>query len=357
MREFLYNLATDKSRGFLAGALKVFLFILSLIYGKIIRVLVWFYSLKPHRLNCKVISVGNITLGGTGKTVLVEYIARFLKSRGIRAAILTRGYKRKLTAYSLQPTAVDNMGDEPYMLQSKLTDLPVIVDADRVHGAKKAIRDYAVDTVILDDGFQQWKIKKDLDIVAIDSTDPFGNQKILPRGVLREPLSSLKRAGIFILTKTNLNPNVEDVEEFLQEINPQALIVESAHHPVSLRRLDNHAEILGLDILKGKTVALFCGIGDPDSFEGIVAGLGANIGLSFKFSDHHDYSEKDLQNIIQEARKKSIDTFVTTEKDAARINKSQITNHKSQILVLCIKLKITRNEEGLHARLLKLYNF
>ncbi|MCU0651550.1 MAG: tetraacyldisaccharide 4'-kinase [Candidatus Omnitrophica bacterium] len=357
MREFLYNLATDKSQGFLAEAAKMGLFFLSLIYGLIVRVLAVFYGLKPYSAGCKVISVGNITLGGTGKTVLVEHIARFLKGQGRAIAILSRGYKRNLKTYDLKLTAFENMGDEPCMLQSKLTGIPIIVDADRMQGAKKAVRDYAVDTVILDDGFQQWKIKKDLDIVTIDATDPFGNQQVLPRGILREPLSSLKRAGIFVLTKTNLNPNIEDIVEFLQEINPQALIVESAHQPRCIFKLGNREEVFDLSLLKGKTIALFCGIGDPDSFENLSLGLGARIGLSKQFSDHHNYSRQDLENIIRQAEEEGIDTIVTTEKDAVRLNGQGFEGLKIQILVLHIELKITKNEEGLYTRLRQLYNF
>ena len=160
-----------------------------------------------------------------------------------------------------------------------------------------------------------------------------------------------------MLTKTNLNSNIEDVEEFLQEINPRALIIESAHHPVGLYRLNEPEKILALDALKGKTVCLFSGIGDPDSFQDLIGHLGANIGLSFNFSDHYNYSQKDLDRIIKASQEKSVDTIITTEKDAARLYGLRITDYGLRILVLRIELKITKNEEGLHSRLLKLYSF
>jgi len=358
MRELIYNLATDKTRGFLAEAAKLFLFLLSLIYGLIIRILAVSYGAKQYSPGCKVISIGNITFGGTGKTVLVEYIAGFLKKQGRAVAILSRGYKRNLHTYDLKLTAFENMGDEPCMLQSKLTGIPIIVDADRIQGAKKAVRDYAVDTVILDDGFQQWKLKKDLNIVTIDATDPFGNQQIIPRGILREPLSALKRAGVFVLTKTNLNPNIEDIAEFLQEINPQALIVESAHQPRCITQLGSPDKVFDLGLLQGRGVALFCGIGDPDSFENLITGLGAHIKLSKQFSDHHNYSRQDLQGIIQQAEEFGLDTIITTEKDAVRFSAMPgIEGLKIRILVLHIELEIIKNEEGLHTRLRQLYNF
>jgi tetraacyldisaccharide 4'-kinase len=346
---YLYNLATDKYRGKLAGLLKIFLYLACLIYGLIVRLLIFIYRLKPHRLNCKVISVGNITLGGTGKTSLVAFIAKYLKGQGHKVAILSRGYKRKVTSY-------DSIGDEPYMLKMNLRDVAVIVDADRVRGAKHAIGDYGVDTVILDDGFQQWKIKKDLEIVTVDCTNPFGNGYLIPRGILREPLSSLKRADTFVLTKTNLNPDVQDIKDFLNRLNPYALIIESIHYPLGFFKVDEEQELLKIDVLKGSTVTLMSGIADPDSFENLMVTLGINIGLVFRFPDHYAYAQKDLENIIEESRKKHIDTIVTTEKDAARLYELRVTSYELRVLFLRIELKITRDEQEFYNRLLSLYS-
>jgi len=363
MQEYLYKLATDENRGFIAGIIKAFLFILSFIYGSVVRILILFSRLKPHRLNCKVISVGNITLGGTGKTSLVEYIARYLKQQGHKVAILSRGYKRRITQYAIRNTQYATMGDEPYMLSKKLGDIPVIVDANRIRGAKQAIKEYRVDTVILDDGFQQWKIKKDLEITTIDVTDPFGNQHLLPRGILREPLTSLKRSDVFILTKTNLNPDIQDPKDFLSQINPAALILESIHKPLGFCKIDQPGELLNTEIFKGKTVTLFCGIADPDSFEDLIMSLGIKVGLSFSFPDHYNYSQKDLDKITQASKEKNIDTIVTTEKDAARLyairNTSPAQAGKAQyairILILRIELEI-KDEQEFHNRLLQLYS-
>jgi tetraacyldisaccharide 4'-kinase len=186
---------------------------------------------------------------------------------------------------------------------------------------------------------------------------------MLPRGILRQPLSSLKRASVFVLTKTNLNLDYQDIKDFLNEINPRALLIESIHKPLGFYRLDEGNDLLSPDTLKEKTVTVFSGIGDPDSFENLIISLGINIGLSFRFSDHHHYSPKDLENIVIESQKK-IDTIITTEKDAVRLSHlsivpclpEQVRSCQLSVLILRIELKITKDEQGFYSRLLGLYS-
>jgi len=359
LQEYLYNLATDKEKGILADLFKPILLILSFIYGLAVRCLVFLNRLFAVRLGCKVISVGNITLGGTGKTPLVEYIARYLKAQGHKVVILTRGYRR--TVQSPQSTVhsatIDckTMGDEPYMLFKRLTDIPMVIDRDRIRGARKAIKDYPADTVLLDDGFQQWRIKKDLEIVTLDAANPFGNRCLLPRGILREPLSALGRPDIIVLTKTNLAQALKPLKEYLTRINAGALLIESKHSPCGFYNIADPRESFPNESFRGKNAVLFCGIADPDSFEKITRGLGINSASFFKFEDHHCYTDKDLEKITHASKASNTQIIITTEKDAARLCGRDLSR-LGRILALRIELTVRENEQGLHNRLLNLYS-
>jgi len=350
----LYNLATDKYRGIIPRVINYFLFLLSLVYGLIVRFIIFINQIKPYHLNCRVISIGNITWGGTGKTSLVAFIAKYLKNRGHKIAILSRGYKKPVTPYPIPVTRYEIMGDEPYMLFRNLGDIPVIADTDRIRAAEVAMHDYGADTVILDDAFQQWRIEKDLEIVTIDATNPFGNWHLIPRGILREPLSSLKRADMFVLTKANINPDIEDIKVFLNSINPHAPIFESIHKPVGFYKMEKPYDLLDTAALKTKIVTLFSGIADPDSFDYLIRNAGIEIGLSFRFPDHYHYLQGDLDKIIKESQKKNIDTLVTTEKDAARLEGLKVNAGGLMILVLRVELEI-KDEQGFYSRLRGLY--
>lgn len=363
MLDYIYGLATDKPRKGAARLLavvelplKALLCLLSFIYGLAVSGVACFWLHRSNRLNCKVISVGNITLGGTGKTSLVEYIAKYLIQRGRKVAVLTRGYKRIVSSRGSEDSSYGAMGDEAYMLHLNLKQAKVIVGPDRVRSAARAVADFGCDTVILDDGFQQWRIKKDLEIVTIDSLNPFGNRRLMPRGILRQPLSSLRRADVFVLTKANLAPDTARIRELLGLLNPGAGVFESEHRPAGFYRIDKPEPLTGTDALKGKTAALVSGIGEPASFELLVKSLGVNAGLCFRFGDHHKYSAADLENIMVKARQAKMEAVVTTEKDSVRLKQLPLAGYGLAIYVLRIELKIIRDEQGFCSRLLKLYN-
>src|SRR3989338_710205 len=357
LKAYYLDIVTDKRNDCFASFVKFFLFCLSLIYGLALSIVIICNRLLRYRLSCKVISVGNITWGGTGKTPLVEAIARYLKQEGCKVAILTRGYKRKKESDERRwardegrGTMDEMMGDEAAMLAKNLGDVPVIVDADRKRAAEKAMKEHHATAVILDDGFQQWRIKKDLEIVAIDAMCPFGNGHMIPRGILREPLSSLKRADIVVITKTNLNPDTRKIKDVLRLINPGAVVFESIHAPISLYDLAQPQALLNLDLLKDKTVALVSGIASPESFEKLVKGLGINVGLSFPFSDHHRYTPEDSKNIEAQLQAAAIDTILTTEKDALRIGHG-IFSSLRKVYVVKIEVQVTDNEEEFFNRI------
>ncbi|MCM8791795.1 MAG: tetraacyldisaccharide 4'-kinase [Candidatus Omnitrophica bacterium] len=340
MFNYIYSLALDKRNDIFSKLIKSLLFFLSLFYTVIIRFIRYINLKKKYRFSCKVISVGNIVLGGTGKTVLVEYIASFLKKQKRQVAILSRGYAKG-----------QNLTDEPNMLRQKL-DIPVIVDKDRKRGISKAIEDYKIDTAIIDDGFQQWQIKKDLEILTLDARNPFGNGRLIPRGILRESLDGLKRAEVVVLTKTNLNPHVLDLKIFLKEINPKIHIFEADYLPVGFYKI-GEKELVDSSFFMQKRVILLSGIADPNFFKDIILSLGIEVEAEIRFPDHYCYKRKDIESIRYISKTKKTNLFVTTEKDAVKIANFDLSG--IDIFALRISLKI-KDEEVFHERISSIYN-
>lgn len=360
--QYLYRLIAEEDKNKTLSPftflLKSLLCLCSFIYSLAIRSILLAYKIKIlpcHKLNCAVISVGNITWGGTGKTPLVEMIVRQLDSKGKKVAILSRGYKKivhcKNKSYGQRLTP-DAMGDEPYLLKKNLPHIPVLVGRDRVATGKRAVKECNIKAVILDDGFQYWRLFRDLDIVAINASSPFGNAHLLPWGILREPLSSLRRADIFMLTKVDLGEhNLLGLRERLEQINSQALIVESVHQPLLLRNFKGKRS--DLKELKGRRVCLLSSIADPLDFQKTVSNLGAKIDLKFKFPDHYNYRKEDIERIVNACRQKDLKIIVTTEKDAVRLSGLEVQGLRFgvQTFILRIEIRITKNEREFFDRL------
>ncbi len=318
--------------------MRLFLIPFSLVYYLIVFLRDFLYErgiFKARKLSAKVISVGNITWGGTGKTPLVAFIANALLKEGKRPVILTRGYGN----------------DEKDLLLKSVRETPVITGKDRLKTGQKAIGRHRADSILLDDGFQHRRIKRDLDIVCIDATNPFGNRLVIPAGSMREGLGGLKRADVFLLTKVDLLKDqgvVEKLEKKLKRVNPDALIVRSIHKPGYFYKLSNE-QLLDFEILKDKKIALVSAIGNPRSFEKTVLKLGLKFKKHFIFRDHYRYKDKDLKKIKDYCDRNNIDRVLTTEKDAVKLR-------SSNFLALHIELEIIENEQAFYDRLFGIYN-
>jgi tetraacyldisaccharide 4'-kinase len=261
--------------------------------------------LKEHQAATTVISVGNITVGGTGKTPLVIWLSNSLRQKGIKCAILTRGYK----------TGESKLSDEPAILAKNCPAAKVVVKADRVVGAAEAIDKFGATVLVMDDGFQHRRLSRDLNIVTIDATGPFGYGKILPAGLLREPVASLKRAHAVVITRCDqtTEPALKELEQTLYSINPDMVIARSTHMPVCAKAIERKE--ISLEELKDRKVFAFCGIGNPNAFLATINKLGINPVGSRIFNDHHHYMDECLADIYEEARYLGADLVLTTEKD------------------------------------------
>ena len=323
---------------------ELFFFPLSVI-SWIYWVVVWFRStlyqrgfFKTRQLPCKVISVGNITLGGTGKTPLVATLARELQQRGLNVGILSRGYKGMRektggiisdgTRLYLTPAEA---GDEPFMLATMLSDVPVLVGKKRYAMGIQAHKKFGIDVLILDDGFQHFRIKRDVDIVLIDSRHGFGNGRLFPRGPLREPLRCLRRASMLLLTKTEPTQSFDELEGALRFHAPAIPHYHSRYKPVSLLGAASGKKFPP-QFVQGKRILAFAGIADPGYFVYLLKDLGADVEQEIHFSDHYNYKLKDV--IMMREHKDKVDLFITTEKDFVKLQRYPLDDLPLYVLII-----------------------
>src|SRR5213592_8629 len=339
LEQFGIDVVLERRHGVRASILRGILYALSFAYDRLVQLRLYFYRKRIFReraLGVLVISVGNLTVGGTGKTPIVEKFARALQAGGRRVAILSRGYKSmprkrswvdRLRRRMVEPPRIVSdgksllldsrtAGDEPYMLAHNLKDVVVLVDKDRVKSGLFAIDTWKVDTLLLDDGLQYLHLKHRLDIVLVDRQAPFGNEFLLPRGTLREPPRNLRRASYIFITKSTGEPNDELIAR-IRRYNRTAEIIECAHQPFYLQDIYS-GERLVLDRLHGAFIGSICAIAAPDSFDDGLRKLGARIEIAKRYIDHHRYTEAELQSFINRCIRRDLEMVITTEKDAVR---------------------------------------
>lgn len=289
--------------------------------------------LKSRRIGCRVVTVGNITVGGTGKTPTVCCLAQYFSQNGFRVVVLSRGYRGNAAG---EPQIVSDgttvlasagaAGDEAFMLARRLPGIPVITARDRVAAGTLAVERFGAQIAILDDGFQHFRLQRDADIVLVNAANPFGNGFLLPRGVLREKPAALRRAHIIVLTKTDApDGSVKTLRDTVRRYNPQAPVFTSSYKVRCLRNACS-GDNIPVAALAGKRVAPVCSIGDPGGFIAMVEKLQAVPVERIILPDHHTYGPEDYRRITGLARQ--VDSIITTEKDIAKINLNMVQTDK-----------------------------
>lgn len=324
------------------------LYLLSLPYEWTIRTRASLYSLglfKTKRLPRPVISIGNITVGGTGKTPLVMALSAGLMKRGIPIAVLSRGYRRKKGSGPMVTDgqnlflSSDESGDEPFLMASLLKGIPIFVGKNRFRNGTLALERFPVRGFLLDDGFQHLPLHRDLNIVLIDSNVGFGDGHLLPRGILREPLFHLKRADLFLLTKAEDQKACQMLKSTLQNIWPAKPVFQSQFEPAGLIHPDGKMEPPHL--FKGKRVLALSGIANPNYFSSLLKRCGMDVVKEMIYADHHHYTTRDLTSMVEEVKK--IEVIVTTEKDLVKLKTLPIGS--LPLYALRIDMKIQQEEE------------
>lgn len=367
---FVLQVILEERRDKAAGVVRFILLLLSKVFMVVVKLRRFLYDvrlLRDSTLGIQVIAIGNLTVGGTGKTPVVEKFARELQNQGRTVAILSRGYRSKpppltkrlidrllFRSDTTPPRVVsdgrsllldsETAGDEPYMLASNLKDVVVLVDKDRVKSGRYAIEKFGCDTLLLDDGFQYWKLAgRRRDIVLIDCQSPFGNEHLLPRGTLREPATHLQRAGTIFITKSDGNTN--GLRARIARLNPAAGIIECVHHPLYLEDLFT-GERMDLGFLKGRKVAALSGIAQPESFENSLVKLGAELVYSKRFVDHHRFTLQEVLNVVNRSKKRQATAVITTQKDAVRFPK--VDRRDLPILFMRVEINIMAGATDFH---------
>jgi tetraacyldisaccharide 4'-kinase len=309
--ETFLRLIRGQTRGVGTGPARLGLDVCSRLYGLAVSARNATYDLglrKVHRATVPVISVGNLTLGGTGKTPMVEWIARWYRRRGVRVALISRGYGQ-----------TRGINDEGLVLEENLPDVPHLQDPDRVKLARIAVEELEAQLIILDDGFQHRRLARDVDLVMLDALDPFGLGRLFPRGLLREPIGSLRRASAIILSRADLLNPIEREAIRIEAVRRTRSVpfIEACHAPIDL--IDGAGRIYPIEDLPSQSVAAFCGIGNPEGFRRTLLPLCRSVLDLRVFPDHHPYTAADVMNLQTWAKELEANLVLTTQKDLVKL--------------------------------------
>lgn len=292
-----------------------------------------------HRVSVPVISVGNLTLGGTGKTPMVRWIAQWLRRRGVRVTLISRGYGAEAGA----------VNDEALELEQSLPDVPHLQNPDRVEAAGVAVEELACELIVLDDAFQHRRIHRDLDLVMLDALEPFGFRHVFPRGTLREPLTGLRRADVVVLSRADMLDSDQRArlrEEVDRHVG-EAAWAEVTHAPQAL--LSSTGTVQPIDALGGQPVAAFSGIGNPAGFRHTLDGCGYRAVAFREFPDHHRYDRGDVESLIDWAEQFEVGAVVTTHKDLVKLSVDRLGRHP--LWALTVGLEFLAGQTAVEAKL------
>jgi tetraacyldisaccharide 4'-kinase len=339
--KFWRNLVTSKKQHICYKPLCLILTTLSVFYRLIVGIRNRLYDvsfLRSEKVPAAVVSIGNITTGGTGKTPLVAWLCNYFIGKGIKTAVLTRGYKKK-----------GDVADEPAMLTKAVHSIIVIVNPDRVAGAKKAISEHKAKLLVMDDGFQHRRLARDVNIVAIDATVPFGNEKILPAGLLREPVESLKRADAVVITRANQNSPeiIEEIKRRVTAIKPGMVFAAAVHKPTYAKLIKDKQ--IPLEQMRGKKIYAFCGIGNPNAFFQTLTDMTLNIVGKKVYNDHHLYTDDDIEAIYEDARYNKAEFVITTHKDWIKTALLSMDRFQIPFAAMMVELEFVDGQENIIA--------
>ena len=297
-----------------------------------------------HRMAVPVVSVGNLTLGGTGKTPMVAWLVRWFAARGVRAAVLSRGYG----------AAGGSRNDEALELEQRLPGAIHLQNPDRVAAAEEAVSKLHAEVIVLDDGFQHRRLARDLDVVLLDALEPFGFGHVFPRGMLREPIVGLRRADVVVLTRADLVDAQQrgQIWKIVHRHAPQAACAETTHAPRQLIAVDGRQESLAA--IRGAAVAAFCGLGNPAGFRRTLEALGCRPVAFREFPDHHRYSQGDIEALAAWIRTLDVSAVVCTPKDLVKLPVGELASRP--LWAVAVAIEFLSGQDALEDRLQRLYH-